>query len=118
MARHLDIHFGDHVYVAGDGRPVGAVRDRPDEGSVVVYIENAGDFLVPLEAIESAAFGRLVLRRSRLGAALARAVAHAADVEDYPPDEDIELEEPVDEAKVESQVRAPERHTRERGAPR
>jgi hypothetical protein len=49
---HIEIGF--QTYLVEGGEPFGAVRGYvPDLDALVVYVENAGDFVVPLEEIHS-----------------------------------------------------------------
>jgi hypothetical protein len=75
-----DIEVGYHVFVSDGGEEVGAVREvAPSE--LVVWIENAGDFTVPLSAIEAVHSEKVVLACERLAPDLRRAIGHAHDVE-------------------------------------
>jgi hypothetical protein len=49
------ITVGDQVFVADGGEVFGAVRQVAPHGrpELVIYIENAGDFVVPLEAVHA-----------------------------------------------------------------
>jgi hypothetical protein len=78
------IAVGDQVFVAGDEEEFGAVREVRPAGrpEIVVYVENAGDFFVPIDAVESAHDEKVVLRRDRLEPSLKEAIAHAHDAED------------------------------------
>jgi hypothetical protein len=50
-----NIQEGFEVFVADDSQAFGAVRQVSPHGrpEFVVYVENAGDFTVPLEAVEA-----------------------------------------------------------------
>lgn len=75
------IRIGDHAFVADGGEEVGAVREIKPDG-VVVYVENAGDFDVPADAIESAHAQKVVLRCAKLDGRLREAIGHAHDAEE------------------------------------
>ena len=75
------IEIGYHAVVAGDGETFGAVRGISPEG-LVVYVENAGDFRVPLEAIEAVHSQKVVLRRTALDQRMLEAITHAHDAEE------------------------------------
>jgi hypothetical protein len=52
MPQYNHIEIGDQVYVVEGGEKFGAVRGyMPQANALVIYIENAGDFVVPLEAV-------------------------------------------------------------------
>jgi hypothetical protein len=54
------VSIGDQVFLDGNDEEIGAVRQvKPDH--VVVYIENAGDFVVRGPHVKSAHDGKLVL---------------------------------------------------------
>lgn len=77
---HARIEIGYQVFVADDGEAVGAVRGVDDEG-LVVYVENAGDFRVPLAAVEAVHSQKVVLDCGKLSRSLRRAIGHAHDAE-------------------------------------
>lgn len=67
-----------------DGRvPFGAVLKVSPDGreDFVVYVENAGEFAVPLTAIESVHSEKVILNRNLLGEDLRNAIGHAHDAE-------------------------------------
>lgn len=78
------IQDGYMAFVFGASEGFGAVRRIcPDRKPVlVIYVENAGDFTVPLSAIESIQPQKIVLDRDRLDARLRAAIRHAHDAED------------------------------------
>jgi hypothetical protein len=59
---------------------------RPVEHSgrpeLVIYIENAGDFVVPLAAIKDVHSGKVILDVDRLQQPIRDALGHARDAED------------------------------------
>jgi hypothetical protein len=77
------IEIGFQVYVVEGGETFGAVRGFVPEGNaLIVYVENAGDFEVPLSAVQSVHDGKVVLDAERLDARLRQAIAHAHDHEE------------------------------------
>ena len=78
------IEIGYQVFVKDGGEEVGAVRDlcghRPE---IAVYVENAGEFTVPVTAIKAVHFQKVIVDQARLPedmrAALGR--AHAAETD-------------------------------------
>jgi hypothetical protein len=78
------IEIGYQVYLQEGGEEFGAVRDVAPAGrkEIVVYVENAGDFVVPLFAVNSVHDGKVVLNGARLDERLREAIAHAHDREE------------------------------------
>ena len=77
---HIEIGF--QVY-AVEGGEFGAVRGyMPQANALVIYIENAGDFVVPLEAVHAMHDGKVVLDVARLDGRVRTATAHAHDREE------------------------------------
>ena len=54
---------------------------RDGRAEIIVYIENAGDFIVPAGAIRSVHDGKVVLDSARLDQDLLDAIGHAHDRE-------------------------------------
>jgi hypothetical protein len=78
---HIEIGF--QVYAVEGGEEFGAVRGyMPDSNAIVVYVENAGDFMVPLEAVRRVHDGKVILDAGRLDERLSQAIAHAHDREE------------------------------------
>lgn len=77
------IRVGFQVFVEEGAEECGAVREVAPEGraEIVVYIENAGDFVVPVDAIHSAHDGKVVLDSARIDEDLLAAIARAHDRE-------------------------------------
>jgi hypothetical protein len=74
------VSVGDQVYLDGNDEEIGAVRQvTPD--SVVVYVENAGDFVVRGPHVKAAHDGKLVLDPKHAEPALLEAArrAHARE---------------------------------------
>jgi hypothetical protein len=83
MDRRSPIEIGLQVYVVEGGETFGAVRGaKPETNALVVYVENAGDFEVPLDAVQSVHDGKVILDAERLDARLRQAMAHAHDREE------------------------------------
>ncbi len=74
------IEVGFQAYVADGDDPFGAVRDLAADG-VVIYVENAGDFFVPADAIADVHSQKVIVRCDKLEAELRRAIGHAHDAE-------------------------------------
>ncbi len=80
MREQLEV--GQMLFVADGGVGVGAVREVNENG-VVVNIQNAGDFTLPLEAVRDVHSGKVVLNLERLDAPVLEALRHVHDAE-YP----------------------------------
>ena len=80
---HESIELGDMVFVSDGGEGIGSVRQiRREPPELVIYIENAGDFDVPLSAVHAVHSGKVVLDRSRLEPRLREATHHVRDAAD------------------------------------
>jgi len=76
------VSVGDQVFLDGNDEEIGAVREvNPDH--VVVYLENAGDFIVRGPHVKSAHDGKLVLDPRHAEPALLEAArsAHVRETE-------------------------------------
>jgi hypothetical protein len=79
-----NIQVGFQVFVSDGGQEVGAVRQVAPFGrpELEIYVENAGDFVVPLSAVASVHDNKVVLDCKKLETKLQRAVGHAHDAEE------------------------------------
>ena len=77
------IRIGDQVYVEEGADPCGGVRGVAPRNSsgILIHVENAGEFTVPIDAVCSVHDGKVVLDRSWLDQPLLDAIAHAHDSE-------------------------------------
>lgn len=75
------IKVGYQAFVSDGAEEFGAVREVFPE-SVVVYVENAGDFVIPMGAVESVHAEKVVFACSKLTPPLKQAIGHAHDRED------------------------------------
>lgn len=84
MSSLNSIEVGFQAFLDEGGEEFGAVREVGLEGrdDIVVYVENGGDFIVPLGAVLSVHDGKVVLDRSRLSATMRFAIEHAHDSEE------------------------------------
>jgi hypothetical protein len=77
------IEIGFQAYANDGGDPFGAVRDVAADGkSVTLYVENAGDFVVPTAAVAAVHADKVVLALERLEPRVRDAIAHAHDAEE------------------------------------
>jgi len=77
------IQVGFQAFVS-DGGPeeFGAVRDvSRDGGRLTVYVENAGDFYVPIDAVVSVQSEKVTFDCKKLEPKLRAAIGHAHDAE-------------------------------------
>lgn len=75
------VQLAQMVFVGAGGEGIGAVREiRPDE--IVVFVENAGEFVVPATAIHAVHDDKVVLAADRLDSDLLAAIGHRHDRED------------------------------------
>ncbi len=84
MVKLPNIEIGFQVFVSDRDEEVGAVRmvapfGRPE---LEIYVENAGEFVVPLAVVASVHDGKVVLECNKLDAKLRRAIGHAHDREE------------------------------------
>jgi hypothetical protein len=79
-----NIQVGYQAFVSDGGEEFGAVRQVSPNGEpvLVIYVENAGEFVVPFEAVASVHSQKVVLECSKLDARLRRAIGHAHDAEE------------------------------------
>ena len=77
------IEVGFQAFVSDGGEEFGAVRTIAPGGrpALVIYVENAGDFEVPLDAVESVHSEKVILHCSKLDRRLREAIGHAHDAE-------------------------------------
>jgi hypothetical protein len=74
------IEVGDQAFVDDGTEEFGAVR-AVSRGRVTVYVENAGEFFVPLSAVAAVEAGKVVFRCASLDEKLRAAIGHAHDAE-------------------------------------
>ena len=78
---HDKIQAGFDVFVHDGEKSFGAVR-QVRKTELVVYIENAGDFEIPLSAVKDAEAGKVILDSGKLDAKLKDAIRRAHSGED------------------------------------
>lgn len=95
------IREGFMVFLADGDEGIGSVRQiRHGLPELVIYIENAGDFVVPLSTVETVHSDKVILNVQRLGLRLRNAIRHARDSEDpnyVAPDSSLDEDESEDE---------------------
>jgi hypothetical protein len=77
------IKVGFQAFTSDGGEEFGAVRQVAPGGQpeLVIYVENAGDFTVPIDAVEAVHSEKVVLNCAKLDHRLRRAIGHAHDAE-------------------------------------
>jgi hypothetical protein len=75
------IRAGYQAFTADGGEEFGAVREVADD-RIIVYVENAGDFAVPMAAVKDVHSQKVIVDCSALDASLREAIAHAHDAEE------------------------------------
>ena len=81
---HEEIEVGYQAFVSDGGEVFGAVRQVAPHGrpELVIYVENAGDFVVPLTAVEAVHAQKVILNCDKLEPQLREAIGHAHDAEE------------------------------------
>jgi hypothetical protein len=75
------IQVGYHAFVSDGAETFGAVRDVSPE-TVVVYVENSGDFTIPRAAVRAVHYQKVVFDVARLDPKLIEAIGHAHEAEE------------------------------------
>lgn len=78
------IQEGFDVFIHDGEKAIGAVRQVSPGGKpdIVIYVENAGDFVVPISAVKDVYAEKVLLNSALLSLELKRALGHTHDVED------------------------------------
>ena len=74
------IEVGYQTFVADGDDEFGAVRNVSPDG-LVVYVENAGEFRVPLDAVKAVHAQNVIFECGKLDRRLRAAIGHAHDAE-------------------------------------
>jgi hypothetical protein len=78
------IEIGYQVFIVDGGEAFGAVREVAPQGreELVIYVENTGDFVVPITAVEAVHSQKVILNYyKKLEPRLQQAIRHAHDAE-------------------------------------
>ena len=71
------------VFVSDGDEGIDSVHEiRQAPTGMVIYIENAGDFAVPLSAVKEVHYRKVVMDHTQLDAGARDAIRHARDAED------------------------------------
>jgi hypothetical protein len=74
------VEVGYPTFVSDGAEQFGAVREVSPDG-LLVYVENAGDFRIPWDAIHAVHSKKVVLACGKLERRLREAIGHAHDAE-------------------------------------
>lgn len=74
------IEVGYQAFVSDGGEEFGAIRDI-GEDELLVYVENAGEFRVPRDAVTAVHSQKVIFDCAKLDDDLRRAIDHAHDGE-------------------------------------
>lgn len=75
------VRTGDMAFIAEGREGIGAVREVRRH-QLVLYVENAGEFEIPADAIAGVHDGKVMLNPAKLSKQVLSAVGHAHDRED------------------------------------
>lgn len=75
------IKIGFQAFTSDGGEEFGAVREISPH-QLTIYVENAGEFTVPMSAVEAVHSEKVVLNCAKLDQRLRRAIGHAHDREE------------------------------------
>ena len=78
-----NIEVGYQTFVSDGGEEFGAIRQVAPHGrpELVIYVENAGDFAVPFDAVEAVHSQKVILNCRKLDRRLREAIGHAHEAE-------------------------------------
>jgi hypothetical protein len=78
------IEVGFQAFVSDGSEEFGAVRQVAPQGrrELVIFVENAGDFVVPFDAVEAVHSEKVILNCNKLDRRLRKAIGHAHDAEE------------------------------------
>ncbi len=75
------IQVGFQAFASDGGEEFGAVR-QVSPGDIVIYVENAGDFTVPMSAVDAVHSEKVIVNCKKLDRRLREAIGHAHDKEE------------------------------------
>ncbi len=82
MAEKIEVGF--QTFVSDGQEEFGAVREVSRDGrQLTVYVENAGDFLVPVSAVVSVQSEKVTFDCKKLDKKLRSAIGHAHEREEF-----------------------------------
>lgn len=78
------IEIGQMVFISEGLKGVGAVRGV-NGTNLIIYVENAGDLVVPMSAVRDIHDQKVILDKSKLDDRFLKAIGHAHDREEGSP---------------------------------
>ena len=75
------IEIGFQVFASDGGEEFGAVR-QVSPSDIVIFVENAGDFTVPMNAVEAVHSQKVIVNCKKLDRRLRDTIGHAHDKEE------------------------------------
>ncbi|QAY97172.1 hypothetical protein CWB41_03740 [Methylovirgula ligni] len=79
----LEVGEGFEVFLADNQKAFGAVREvSRNRQDIIVYVENAGDFVIPAAAVTAVHAQKVIVDRHKLEPRLIEAIARAHAAED------------------------------------
>ncbi|MDB4973602.1 MAG: hypothetical protein JWN48_1943 [Myxococcaceae bacterium] len=75
------VEVGFQTFVSDGGEEFGSVLAVSDH-SLIVYVENAGEFMIPRTAVRAVHSSKVILDVKKLEPKLRAAIGHAHDAED------------------------------------
>lgn len=78
------IEEGNEVFLHDGEAAFGSVLHAPPAGAdeLVIFVEDAGEFRIPMTAVKAVHDGKVLLNKGLLGVELLEAIGHAHDEED------------------------------------
>lgn len=80
------IEEGDEVFLADGEIAFASVMHAPSaeaKNEFTIYVEDKGEFLVPIKAVKAVHSGKVILDRGKLDFELLQAIRHAHDEEHF-----------------------------------
>jgi hypothetical protein len=80
---HELIQIEYEAFVSDGGAAIGAVREVSPDGrpELIIYVENAGEFTIPLTVVEAVHSGKVILDCRKLDLRLRQAIGYVHDAE-------------------------------------
>lgn len=80
MPRSIQVGF--QAFTKDGGEEFGAIKEVSAKGNLVVYVENAGEFMVSVDAVKSVHSQKVIFDINKLDDQLRKAIGHAHDAEE------------------------------------
>ncbi|MBL0214108.1 MAG: hypothetical protein IPQ07_09495 [Myxococcales bacterium] len=76
------IEPGFQAFIKDGGEEFGAIKEVSARGNLVVYVENAGEFMVSVDAVKAVHSQKVIFDVTKLDSKLRDAIGHAHDAEE------------------------------------